>query len=430
MTQPTRRRLRLAGSIAGALALAACGTGGSSNTASGGGSNGSLVGGPGVDLAKKTITIGNIGAISGPAGPLGVPALAGAKAAIAQINAHGGVDGFKLKLLFKDAGYVPQNQVTQYNAINGQIAILQSFGSPTTLAIQKSLDQAKLVTLPLSWDSAWDHDPILAPVGTPYAEDIANGLRYLTTVKHLANKVGYIYQDDAYGLDGLRGAQAAAKAGEIKLVATASEAVGDTQFTAQVQKMKAAGADILVVTALPNAAGPIVGTAATLGYTPTYLFQGPSFFEPLITANGTLGGKATPIAAALAKSTYVMSFAAPWGAKVSGERAVTAAFKKYGKGTLQSVYFTWAYAQTKVVAAILKKAIQDKNLSRAGVAFARLHVGRISTGGLTPAVNYTPKLGPPSVDSIINTVNPHVVGFLTAVASGITSPVDGTLASH
>ena len=286
------------------------------------------------------------------------------------------------------------------------------------------------MTLPLSWDSAWDTDPILAPVGTPYALDIANGLGYLINTKHLGNKVGYIYQDDAYGMDGLKGAQAAAKAHVIDLVATASEALGDTDFTSQVQKMKAAGADIVVITALPNATGPIVGTAASLGYSPTYLLQGPAYLEALITANGALGSKATPIAAALAKSTYVMSFVTLWGAKVPGEKAMLAAQKKYAKSTIPSIYFSWAYAQTKVAAAILKKAIQDGDLSRSGIAAARLNVGKINTGGLTPSVDFTAKLGPPSTGSIINTINPHVVGFLTAVATNVTSPVDRSLEKH
>jgi ABC-type branched-subunit amino acid transport system substrate-binding protein len=420
------RRLTLAGSsLAVALAVAACGTGGSSNastTASG--NSGSIIVGPGVDAKTKTITIGNIGAITGPAGPLGIPALAGAKAAVDTINASGGIDGWKLQLMFKDAGYVPQRHVQEYDAINNQVAALQSFGSPTTKAIQSQLDAAKLLTAPLSWDSAWDTDPTLAPVGTPYALDIANGLHYLVTVKHLAPKVGIIYQNDEYGADGLRGAEAATRADGVKLVASASEALGDTNFTAQVEKMRSAGADIVVITALPSATGPIVGTAASLGYSPTYLLQGPAWFEALMTSTGALHAKATPIAGALAKSTYVMSFAAPWGSNVPGMAAVLAAHQKYDPSGIPSIYFTWAYAQTEVVAAILKKAIESGNLSRAGIAKARLELGTYATGDLTPAVHYTPALGAPSTDSIINTIDPAVVGFLKPVASGITSPTD------
>jgi ABC-type branched-subunit amino acid transport system substrate-binding protein len=384
-----------------------------------------VVGGPGVNVKTKTITIGNIGAISGPAGPLGTPALAGAQAAVKSINAHGGIDGWKLKILFKDAAYNPQNQVQAYNAINGQIAVLQSFGSPTTKAIKSQLDSAKLVTAPLSWDSAWSKDPDLAPVGTPYALDIANGLYYLVHTKHLANKVGMIYQDDEFGFDGLRGAQAASKAGYVNLVATASEVLGSTDFTAQVQKMKAAGANIVVITALPSATGPIVGTAASLGYTPTYLLQGPAWFEALETATGALGAKATPIAAPLAANTYVASFATAWGSHTRGMKAVLAAHKKYSRTQTPSIYFTWAYAQTNVLAAILKKAIKNGDLSRQGIFRARQEVGTINTGGLTPTVHYYKKAGlPPSSQTILNRVVPGVIGFLKPVASGLTSPAD------
>jgi ABC-type branched-subunit amino acid transport system substrate-binding protein len=425
------RRLVAAASIgATALALAACGTGSSSSssTSSSTSSTGGVKAGPGVDASTKTITIGNIGATTGPAGPLGIPALNGAKAAVDQINAAGGIDGWKLKILFKDAAYVPQNQVQAYNAINGQIAVLQSFGSPTTKAIQSQIDSAKLVTAPLSWDSAWSKDPNLAPVGTPYAIDIANGLHYLTTVKGLGKKTGIIYQNDEYGADGLRGAQAAAKAGYIDLVAQASEAVGDTDFTSQVEKMKSAGADIVVVTALPSAAGPIVGTAASLGYTPTYLFQGPSYVEQLITTNGTLGAKPTPIAGALAKSTYVMSFTTPWGnPKAPGTKKLIAAQKLYAPNQIPSIYFSWAYAQTEVLADILRKAVQSGDLTRQGILNARHAIPLIHTGGLTPPVNYTTVNAPPSTVSIINRINPTVQGFLTPVAASISSPIAQSL---
>jgi ABC-type branched-subunit amino acid transport system substrate-binding protein len=220
---------------------------------------------------------------------------------------------------------------------------------------------------------------------------------------------------------------AATKYDGIKLVAQAPENLGSTDFTAQVQKMKAAGADIVVITALPSATGPIVGTAASLGYTPTYLLQGPSWLEPLMTATGALHAKPTPIAGALAKSTYVMSFATAWGSNVPGMPAMLSAWKHYAPSQLPSIYFTWAYAQTQVVAGILKKAIEDGDLSRAGIAKARLNVGTIDTGGLTPTVNYTPALGPPSTSSIINQIDPNVVGFLKPLASGVTSPADSAV---
>jgi ABC-type branched-subunit amino acid transport system substrate-binding protein len=421
-----RPLLGLAAIGAAAIVVAACGTGGSSNSASSSvsGSASSAAGaaitsGPGVDLTTKTITIGNIAAISGPAAALGVPVLDGAQTAVKAINAGGGVDGFMLKLKVQDAAYVPQNAVTAFNGMQSSVAMIENFGSPTTEAILPAVKADGILILPQSWDSAWDSEPNLAPLGTPYAYDIANGLDYLVKVKHLGTKVGIIYQDDAYGADGLRGFKAAVKADGLKDVAEATEAVTDTEFTAQVQKMKAAGAQIVVLTTLPTASGPIVGTAATLGYSPTFLFQGPAWLEQLMTKTGAQGAPATPIASALAKSTYVMSFATPWGnTQAPGMAAMLAAVKTYAPKQIPSVYFTWAWEETHLAAAILGKAIAAKDLSRQGILSARRDLGAFDTEGLTPALDYGPSLGPPSTKSIIDRVDPSVLGFLKAVASG------------
>ena len=401
-----------------ALLAAACGTTSSSNTSSSTTASGLKVG-PGVDVATKTITIGNIAALSGPAAALGVPALAGAETAVKAINAAGGVGGFKLKLLVHDAAYVPQNAVTAFNGMEASVAMIQNFGSPTTEAILPAVKADHVLVQPLSWDSAWDNQPNLAPLGTPYAYDVANGLDYLVKVKHLGTKVGIIYQDDAYGADGLRGFKVAVKDDGLTDVAEASYADTDTTFTAEVQKMKAAGAQIVVLTSLPSASGPIVGTAATLGYNPTYLFQGPAWLEQLITKTGALGAPPTPIAGALAKSTYVMGFATPWGNTAApGMAAMLAAVKKYAPKQIPSVYFEWTWVQTHLAAAILAKAIADKDLTRQGILNARLNLGTFNTGGLAPALDYTSALGPPSTKSIINRIDPSVLGFLKPVASG------------
>jgi ABC-type branched-subunit amino acid transport system substrate-binding protein len=405
---------------AGAVVLlaAACGTTSSSNTGSSTTSGGVKMG-PGVDAATKTITIGNIAALSGPAAALGVPALAGAETAVKAINAAGGVSGWKLKLVVHDAGYVPQNAVTAFNGMESSVAMVQNFGSPTTQAILPAVKADNVLVEPLSWDSAWDNQPNLAPLGTPYAYDIANGLDYLVKIKHLGTKVGIIYQDDAYGADGLRGFKVAVRIDGLTDVGEASYAVTDTNFTAEVQKMKAAGAQIVVLTSLPSAAGPIVGTAATLGYNPTYLFQGPAWLEQLITKTGALAAPATPIAAALAKSTYVMGFATPWGNPAApGMPAMLAAVKRFAPKQIPSVYFEWTWVQTHLAAAILAKAIASKDLTRQGILNARLNLGGFDTGGLAPALDYVSALGPPSTKSIINRINPSVLGFLKPVASG------------
>jgi ABC-type branched-subunit amino acid transport system substrate-binding protein len=416
--------LAAAAVVAASLTLAACGTGDaneSSQAAAAG--NGAVTAGPGVDVAAKTIRVGHLGALSGPAAALGKPVAAGHKTYFDALNARGGIDGWKVELAVEDTGYQPQQHVQAYGAIKGDIALLASFGSPTTKAIQPQFQREKLVTVPASFDSIWGTDPTVAPVGTPYSIDVANALDYATDGGAKKLEVGIIYQNDEYGADGLRGFEAAKDALGFTDAGRQAYKPGDSDFTAQVQKLKAAGADVVVVTALPSATGPIVGTAATLGFKPQWILQGPSYIEQLITEDGTAEGKPTPVAPAL-KGSIVTSFSAPWGEEGSaGMDQLIADQKEFAPKQTPSIYFALAYSQGKVVEQILRKAIQAGDLSRQGILTAKENLGEVDLGGITPAVTYTPEGGPPSRQTLITKVDPQVPGFLKVVEAGHSSEV-------
>jgi ABC-type branched-subunit amino acid transport system substrate-binding protein len=397
------------------LAVGACGTGNSTSSSSGG-TSGKLQAGPGIDVATKTIRIGDINALTGPAAPLGNAVAAGHRTFFDSLNARGGIDGWKVKLTVKDSGYKPQEHVQLFNQLQSSVAILNSFGSPTTKAIQPQVDQQKLVTFPASFDSLWGADSVMAPVGAPYSIDIANALDYYTDSGAKKPNIGIIYQNDEYGADGLRGFKAAKSALGFVDAGQQSFNPGDTSFTAQVQKLKAAGADAVVVTALPSATGPIVGTAATLGFEPQWILQGPAFLEQLITKDGRVGSAPTPVAPVL-KGALVTSFAAPWGDHGSpGMKQLVADHDRYSADLPPSIYFTLAYAQGQVQAAILRKAIANGNLTRAGILTAKQNLGTVDLGGIAPSVSYEPQPGPPTRKSLITRIDPKVPGFLRAVA--------------
>ena len=249
MRRPLSLTAPLLAVLASSLILAACGTGDSDDddAAGGGASSGAVNGGPGVDVAAKTIRIGDINALTGPASALGKPVAAGHRAFFKSLNASGGIDGWKVRLTIKDSGYPPQQHVQIYRAIRNDVALLNSFGSPPTKAIQALLDKDKLVTTPASFDSIWGDDPAIAAVGTPYSYDIANVLDYYTKSGDEKPKIGIIYQNDEYGQDGLRGYTAAAKELGFDDVSRQTFKAGDTEFTAQIQKLKSAGAEAVVV---------------------------------------------------------------------------------------------------------------------------------------------------------------------------------------
>lgn len=406
-----------------AVGVAACGTGSSSGSQSSAGSgssssSGGMKTGTGVDAKTKTISLGVLSPLSGPVQVIGGPLTAGQQTYFSALNAKGGIDGWKVKLVERDTKYDPQTQVQEFNQISGQIAFLaQSLGSPTTAAIQSQVDQMKMVTGAAAQDSQFTTDPVMAVVGTPYAVDDANGTNYLATKKGAKNaKFGIIYQDDAYGQDGLRGYDAGMKTYGLKSVAQTTYKATDTDFTAQVQKMKASGAQYVFLVAVPNAAASIVGTAASEGYSPTWIFQGPAWSEYLMSSTGTPSGKPTPVAKALAGHVLVLGYEAQWGDKsVPGMSQFLADTKQYAPKQIPDYYYMYGYAEAEVEAAIIKKAVAAKNLTPQGFLNAKLHLGTVNLGGLIPPVTYTTTPGPASRKSELSEVTTSTPGFLKVI---------------
>jgi ABC-type branched-subunit amino acid transport system substrate-binding protein len=410
-----KMRLPAAVCAAGAIAMgvAACGTGSSGGGGSGGG--GALKTGPGVDAKTKTISLGVLSPLSGPVAAIGKPLTAGQETYFRAVNAGGGIDGWKVKLVEQDSKYDPQTQVQAYNRIADKVAFIgQSLGSPTTKAIQPLAAQQNMLIGAAAQDSSLTTDPQMAVIGTPYAIDNANALHYIVKDKGDRNaKVGIIYQNDAYGEDGLRGYEAGLKAYNLHSVAKATYKAGDTDLTAQVQKMRSAGAKYVFVVATPSVGAAIVGTGASQGYNPRWVFQGPAWSGYLMTSNGTTSGKPTAVAKALASNVWVLGYESQWGdMKVPGMANFLADTKKYAPSQIPDYYFMYGYSQAKMETALLRKAIAGGDLTRAGILAAKLHLGKVDLGGLMPALDYTPGLGPASRMSGISAVNSTTPGFL------------------
>jgi ABC-type branched-subunit amino acid transport system substrate-binding protein len=401
-----------AGTIA--IGITACGTGSSGGETAGG--SGAVKTGPGVDAKAKTISLGVLSPLSGPVAAIGKPLTAGQETYFHAVNAGGGIDGWKVKLVERDTKYDPQTEVQAFNRIAGDVAFIgQSLGSPTTKAIQPLAHQQNMLIGAAAQDSSLVTDPAMAVIGTPYAIDNANALDYIA--KQNANaKVGIIYQNDAYGEDGLRGYHAGVDTYHLDSVAETTYKVGDTDLTAQVQKMRSAGAQYVFVVAVPSVAATIVGTGASQGYNPTWVFQGPAFSEYLMTSNGVTSGKPTAFAKPLASNVWVLGYSAQWGdMSVPGMAKFLADIKKFAPSQIPDYYFMYGYAQAKMETAVLRKAIAGGDLTRAGILDAKLHLGKVDLGGLVPPIDYTPGLGPASRMTGISKVSDTTPGFLKGI---------------
>lgn len=228
--------------------------------------------GPGV--TDTEIKIGQTMPYSGPASAYGTQGRV-EDAFFAMINAKGGVNGRKIKLISLDDGYSPPKTVEQTRKLveqEGVLAIVGALGTPTNSATQRYLNQNKVPQLFVSSGAAkWD-DPKNFPWTTgmypPYQMEGQIFARYLLKNKPDA-RLGVFYQNDDSGKDYVRGLKEGLgdKAAKM-IVKEVTYEVSDPTVDAQIVALKASGADTLFTMATPKFGAQAIRKVAELGWKP------------------------------------------------------------------------------------------------------------------------------------------------------------------
>src|SRR5713226_5802703 len=378
------------------LVLSGCA---SSNSAT---STSSLKAGTGVDVTNKTITLGILSPYSGPvADPIGKPLALGVKVYFDSVNANGGIDGYKVKFLEEDTQYNPQLQVQLYNQIHNQVLMIaDSLGTPTTFAIKDLAAADHMLVSAATLSSALAREKYLILLGTPYRLQVENAFDYVVNKLGVKNpSTGIIYQNDDYGQDGLTGYKEAVSVYGLHDVGQASYAVTDTDFTAQVSQMKAAGAKYVFLTTVT---AKIIGTAAALGYNPQWILQSPAFSTLLL---------GVPSLVPLLSKAWIVNQGATWGDKSKpGMAQMLADVAKYAPDQKPDAFFEFGYTESKITYAILKKAADNGDLTRDGVFNAFESLKNVDLGGLLPPVTYGSSSSGnnrvPTRDSVVYQIDP------------------------
>jgi hypothetical protein len=260
----------LAALAAVSMLVAACGSSGKSS------SSGALqASAPGV--TAKTITIGSHQPLTGIAAP-GYDEIAPAANAYFQyVNAHGGVFGRKIVYKYLNDQYnssITTTDVRQLILQDHVFAIFNGLGTPTHLAVAPFINAEKVPDLFVASGCAcWD-----APSSLP--QTFGWQINYIREGKILGNyieshfkgkKIAYFYQDDEFGLDGVKGlgyeipaSQVVAK--EPYNVAASNPAAEVGTLTAA---LKASGAQVVVAFAVPAFMALLRLSELSLSFSPT-----------------------------------------------------------------------------------------------------------------------------------------------------------------
>ena len=244
-----------------ALSLAGC-SGGSMDDSSSSGAKAS----------GDSITIGTVTTNSGTAAAYGEAEVKGFELAVSEINAKGGINGKKVKLESMDDKGDATEASNAYNKLAGDNNVLAVAGptiSATTAAVAPLADQSKLVTIaPAATSDSIETGNYL--FRTCFKDSYQGEVAARFAAENLkVKKVAVLYgTGDPYSSGvGEAFAKAAEKLGLEVVDKESSSSADDTEYSAQLQKIQASGAELLYAPYYYSVAGPyIIPQARSVGF--------------------------------------------------------------------------------------------------------------------------------------------------------------------
>jgi ABC-type branched-subunit amino acid transport system substrate-binding protein len=273
--------------------LAACGTGSSNNS----GTN--TASAPGI--TATTITLGSTQPLTGPAAPGYSEISAASNAYFQYLNAHGGIFGRKITYDYLDDGYNPTNTASQTRKLVLQdkvFAIFSALGTPTHLAVVDYLNSEKVPDVLVSSGCNCWNDVSKYPYTFGFQPDYTIEGKILGRyIKQSlgGKKVGYFYQNDEFGLDGVKGLDQQLDPSAV--VSRQNYVPTNTNVGPQIAALQASGAQVVVSYTIPAFTALALLSAAKVGYHPTWVVSNVGSDVPTLTglltafSKGAVGGQ-------------------------------------------------------------------------------------------------------------------------------------------
>lgn len=213
-------------------------------------------------VTDSEIVIGDILPLTGPPALLGVAHNLGVKVAVAEVNAAGGINGRKVRLISEDDGYVPSRTIQGVRKLISSDKVFALTSISGTAQAQAAMPLAQQAGL-----------PVMAPITTfegLYKPTIKNvfavGYDMADAVAELVSRMATVYpgkkwalisQDDEYGENVRAGFERAARQKKLQVVSTQIYKKGQTDFSSEILKVKQSGAEALM-------AGGVLGENVTM----------------------------------------------------------------------------------------------------------------------------------------------------------------------
>jgi branched-chain amino acid transport system substrate-binding protein len=246
------------------------------------------------------IKIGVAEALSGPAAQYGTSIRNGFVLAANEINANGGINGDKLKLIIEDEQGKKEEAINVFRKLIFQDRVLMIFGptlSNSAFAADPIANQAKVVVFGTSNTATGLTDRMPFVFRNSVMEADVLPVTIKEAIKHYKLKrVAVIYgNDDAFTKSGYDVFKHVLADDKIPVTATETYAKGDVDFRAQLTKIKGSDPDAIICSCLAEEAANIILQARALGLKQPFIggngFNSPKLFQIARTAaDGTMMG--------------------------------------------------------------------------------------------------------------------------------------------
>ena len=300
-------------------------------------------------LAQGSVPVGAIEILSGPNAAYGIAIRAGLELALAEVNAKGVLGGQIIALTVEDSAANKDQAINAARKLIGRdkvIAIIGPTLSNEMFAVGPVTNDRKIPTIGTSTTAVGITaiGPYIFRTSLPEADVIPVTLKKAKS--RGVQTVALLYaNDDAFSKSGFDVMKAAAENAGLTILAIESFGSKDTDFSAQLTKIKALKPDAIGISALVEPTSGVLLQARQLGFGNETLFFG---------GNGSNSPKLGEIAGAAADGLLVGS---PWfiGKPDAANQAFVAAFRRtYNRDPDQ--FAAQAYDSLKILAAAIDRA--------------------------------------------------------------------------
>jgi len=333
------------------------------------------------------VKVGGIFDLTGITSDVGKSYAQGVRDAVEWVNAHGGVNGKRFKLVDVDYGYKIPEAIAAYKRMvnDDKVVMIAGWGTGDTEALRGQAAADKIPYVSASF-AAPVSDPTKNPynffVAPTYSDQLRAWLKWVKDDwkdKSRNPKVAALFGDNAYGRAPMNAGKEFAKEIGIDWVYEGVLPGAFQDATSQLLTMQKAGADYAYINVTTTGVSIILKDAQKLGLKTKFGSNPYGFSEALV---GVAKNNAEGV-------TGVMPHP-PYGTKVSGMQKIL----DFNKGKdisspPRDAVYVRGWASTLVITEGLKRADKAGQLNGEGIKKAFETLSNFDMGGLACNVTYT-----------------------------------------